>query len=315
MKNARANGSRWIFWWEMTGCRKPCGCHNSDSASGKREIFAVYRNGGRDGVVGQSEDSAPRGAEFASGLLGDSAEAAESQSCRNRAGKKFAAVRERRGEGIMNRRLAMSLILGGTLAASAGLAQAQEAPALPPRGEMLRGGGPGRDFMPPPMGARVELLGFEGMRGGKVVTGAPFSGVAVTESMQTLGDVNHITRKTQSNIFRDSQGRVRKEVTLPGFAALAASSEPKSFVRLSAPWTKPNFSLPPDTKVAEQMSHPHRAMKGLMKDGALEEKWQAREQEEIPSGNLKKQDLGTLLGRGVNTRATRPPRTNPSAQL
>ena len=24
-------------------CRKPCGCHNNDSASGKREIFAVHR--------------------------------------------------------------------------------------------------------------------------------------------------------------------------------------------------------------------------------------------------------------------------------
>ena len=215
----------------------------------------------------------------------------------------------------MNRRLAMSLILGGTLAASAGLAQAQEAPALPPRGEMLRGGGPGRDFMPPPMGGRVELLGFEGMHGGKVVTGAPFSGVAVTESMQTLGDGNHITRKTQSNIFRDSQGRVRKEVTLSGFGALAASSEPKSFVVISDPVAKTNFVLHPDTKVAEQMSHPHRAMKGLMKDGALEEKWQAREQEEIASGNLKKEDLGTLVVGGVSARGTRLTRTIPAGQI
>jgi len=165
------------------------------------------------------------------------------------------------------------------------------------------------------MGDRVELLGFEGMRGGKVVTGAPFSGVAVTESTQTLGDGNHITRKTQSNIFRDSQGRVRKEVTLSGFGALAASSEPKSFVVISDPVAKTNFVLHPDTKMAEQMSHPHRAMKGLMKDGALEEKWQAREQEEIASGNLKKEDLGTQAVGGVSARGTRLTRTIPAGQI
>src|SRR5258708_39424912 len=215
----------------------------------------------------------------------------------------------------MNRRLTMSLVLSGMLAVSAGFARAQEAPALPPRGEMLRGGGPGRDSMPPPMGDRVELMGFEGMRGGKLVTGAPFSGVAVTESTQTLADGNHITHKTQSNVFRDSQGRVRKEITFSGFGPMAASGEPKSFVVISDPVAKTNFVLHPDTKVAEQMSHPHRAMKGLMKDGALEEKWQAREQEEIASGNLKKEDLGTLVVGGVSARGTRLTRTIPAGQI
>src|SRR5882757_2753071 len=174
----------------------------------------------------------------------------------------------------MNRRLTMSLVLSGMLAVSAGFARAQEAPALPPRGEMLRGDGPGRDSMPPPMGDRVELMGFEGMHGGKVVTGAPFSGVAVTESTQTLADGNHITRKTQSNIFRDSQGRSRKEVTITGFAPLAASGTPKSFVVINDPVSSATFVLHPDTKVAEKMGgHAGRGMKGFPKD-ALKGKWQ-----------------------------------------
>src|SRR5260370_38446495 len=93
---------------------------------------------------------------------------------------------------------------------------------------MMQGGGQGRDLMAPPMGDRVELLGFEGMHGGKVVTGAQFSAVGVSESTQTLADGNHITRKTQTNLFRDSQGRFRKEVTLSGFGPLAAPRTPKS---------------------------------------------------------------------------------------
>ena len=183
----------------------------------------------------------------------------------------------------MKRKLVMSLILGGTLALSAGVVQAQqqEAPPPPPQGGM-RHGGPGGDMMPP-MGDRIELMGFEGMRGGKVVTGTPFSGVAVTESTQTLADGNHITHNTQSNVFRDSQGRVRKEVTLSGFGPLAATGEPKSFVVINDPVAKANFVLHPDTKVAEKMGRGFRGMRGPGKganaaNGGNNSRFQAREQ-------------------------------------
>ena len=216
----------------------------------------------------------------------------------------------------MNRRLRMSLVFGVALVLSAGLVRAQKTPPPPrPHGDVVYGSGPVGDFMPPPMGDRIELLGFEGMRAGKVVTGARFSGVAVTESAQTLADGNHITRKTQSNVFRDSQGRVRKEVTLSGFGTLAASGEQKSFVVINDPVAKTNFVLHPETKVAEQMSHPRGAMKGLAKGGMFEEKWQARQQEEIASGNLKKEDLGTKVVGGVSAQGTRLTRTIPAGQI
>lgn len=214
----------------------------------------------------------------------------------------------------MNRRLTMSLILGGVLAVSTGLARAQEAPP-PPHPEGMRHGGPGGDMLPPPMGDRVELMGFEGMRGGKLVTGAPFSGVAVTESTQTLADGNHIAHKTQANVFRDSQGRVRKEITLSGFGPLAASGSPKSFVVISDPVAQANFVLHPDTKVAEKMGHGDRGMKWKGKGGAFEGKMQARQEAEIAAGTLKKEDLGTQVIGGVSTQGTRLTRTIPAGQM
>lgn len=215
----------------------------------------------------------------------------------------------------MNHRLAMNLILGGTLSMSAGLSRAQDAPPPPPPppGEM-RQSGPGGDLMAPPMGHEIELLGFEGMHGGTVVTGAPFSGVAVSETTQTLADGNHITRKTQSNLFRDSQGRIRKEVTITGFAPLAASGAPKSFVVINDPVANANFVLHPDTKVAEKMDRPFRGMKGPAK-GAMKNKWQAREEQEIASGILKKEDLGTQTIAGVSAQGTRLTRTIPAGQM
>src|SRR5437762_247413 len=46
---------------------------------------------------------------------------------------------------------------------------------------------------------------------GKVVKNAPYSGAAVTETTQTLSDGNRIVRKNTASIFRDSEGRTRRE--------------------------------------------------------------------------------------------------------
>src|SRR6516165_8715671 len=73
--------------------------------------------------------------------------------------------------------------------------------------------GPGPGFGPGPFG--MELLGFGGMHGGKTVTGAPFTATAVGTINRTLADGTKISQTVQSNLYRDAQGRVRREVTLP----------------------------------------------------------------------------------------------------
>ena len=45
----------------------------------------------------------------------------------------------------------------------------------------------------------------------KPVKGAPYSADTVVESTQTLADGNHINRKTSGHVYRDSEGRVRRE--------------------------------------------------------------------------------------------------------
>ena len=45
----------------------------------------------------------------------------------------------------------------------------------------------------------------------KTITGAPFSADAVTESVQILSDGTRITRRSKSRIYRDSEGRYRRD--------------------------------------------------------------------------------------------------------
>jgi len=173
---------------------------------------------------------------------------------------------------------------------------------------------PEGDFIPPPFGERMELLGFGGMHGGKIVTGAPFSAVAVSETSQTLADGNHISRKTQSNLYRDSQGRVRKEITLVGFGPLAASGKPKSFVVINDPVGGVTYLLHPDEKTAEKMAKPFGKMGGGARE-AMRNKRSAREQQEIANGTLHQEDLGTQTIAGVTAQGTRTTRTIPAGQM
>ncbi|MCP9493251.1 MAG: hypothetical protein MSG64_02225 [Pyrinomonadaceae bacterium MAG19_C2-C3] len=66
----------------------------------------------------------------------------------------------------------------------------------------------------PPMGFEPMTFNFianEMSFNGKVVKGAPYSAEAVNETIQTFADGNRIVRKSTSNIYRDSEGRTRRE--------------------------------------------------------------------------------------------------------
>jgi hypothetical protein len=194
-------------------------------------------------------------------------------------------------------------VLGSVLLLNAGALRAQEPPP-----------GPGPDMMAPggPIGGRMEILGFGEMHPGKVVTGAPYSAVAVIESTQTLSDGNSINRKVQTNMFRDGQGRTRRETTLPAVGPLAASGQPRTFIMIFDPVATTAYVLHPDTKIADKLPTP--AGKG--KDPAkFESKFEARMQEEIANGTLKKDDLGTQTINGLSAQGTRYTHTIPAGQI
>jgi len=149
----------------------------------------------------------------------------------------------------------------------------------------------------------VELLGF-GPHGGKTVTGSPFSATAISETTQTLTDGNRITRKTQSNLYRDSQGRFRKEVSFSGIGPLAASGQPHSFVVIHDPVAGTNFVLEQEEKIARKL--PGKMMPPPGADTAkdqVEYQIQAASQDAVKTESLGTQEVNGLMAEG--TRVTR----------
>src|SRR5438045_260600 len=94
---------------------------------------------------------------------------------------------------------------------------------------------------PPGMGIRTVHQGLLG----PLVKGAPYSGEGITETTQVLADGTRIQRKTSYTIYRDGEGRIRREGTLPEIGAVASAS---TDVLILDPAAKATFNL--DEKTA-----------------------------------------------------------------
>ncbi len=158
-----------------------------------------------------------------------------------------------------------------------------------------------------PMGEGMELLGLEGWHMGKVVSGAPFTGTAVSEHTQTLADGSHITRTVQVTLSRDSQGRVRREGTLPAMGPMASSGQPNSFIFISDPVAGTSYALNPSQKTARKLPGPHSG-----------EAWKGGphgpEGDKSNTG-VTTESLGTQTINGVSAQGTRLTRTIPAGQI
>jgi len=162
---------------------------------------------------------------------------------------------------------------------------------------------------PPPPSGRFGRARFglaEPFSGGKVVTGAPYSAQAVTEHVQTLPDGNTIHNTTTANVYRDSQGRVRREQEIGAIGPWATQGGPHKVISISDPVSGLIHTLNPDTQEARQM--PFRAHAGAWRGAET-----TRQKPENP--NVKTESLGTQVIGGVTAEGTRITRTIPAGQI
>ncbi|HEY6119323.1 MAG TPA: hypothetical protein VIV66_05150 [Pyrinomonadaceae bacterium] len=106
---------------------------------------------------------------------------------------------------------------------------------------------------PPPPGDTFVFVSSELSFDGQQVKGAPYSAQAVTESTQTLSDGNRIVNKSTSSVYRDSEGRSRREQTLRAFGPFAAGGDVPQTVFISDPVAGVSYTLDPRAHVARRM--------------------------------------------------------------
>ena len=187
-------------------------------------------------------------------------------------------------------RIFISLLLGTLVPASTISIYAQKQPA-PERQMIQRERMPGPDDpRTPPPGDNFIFVASEMNSDGKVVKGAPYSAQAVTETTQTLSDGNRIINKSTATIYRDSEGRTRREQTLRVMGPFATAGEPPQTIFINDPVAGVNYALDTRSKVAHKMP-------------PMRFEFKLRSPEGVGGG----MGIGTVAGEGVGVRAGGPP--------
>jgi len=217
-------------------------------------------------------------------------------------------------------RACVGLLAIATLVAP-GLAQAQQGPPPPPSdggdmGFFAFGIGPGAGMGPDDA---IAIVGFEGDVNGKPVTGSPFSATFTTETTQTLADGNQIQRTTTGTIARDSQGRTRRDFTLPGIGPWETPGKPAPHVVvINDVVAGKQYILNPKNKVAREMP-PLRFRRHRGGHGAGQEVFRTAgpppDEGEQGGRDVVTTSLGTQTINGVQADGTRYTRTIPAGAI
>jgi hypothetical protein len=109
---------------------------------------------------------------------------------------------------------------------------------------------------PGPIEHTFNFVASEFSFDGKVVKNAPYSAEAVTEMTQRLADGNRISNKTTANLYRDSEGRTRREEKLGAVGPWATNAEPTQSIFINDPVTDTHMVLDTRNKVARKMPAP-----------------------------------------------------------
>lgn len=145
--------------------------------------------------------------------------------------------------------------------------------------------------------------------GDKMVTGAPMTATITVTHDQTLSDGNTIHTENQSTEYRDSQGRVRKEVPFKLVTPATGATE-GTMVVIIDPVAGKRYVLNPQKKTAHEMPlrppGPREANANLANGG---------EPPARPGENVTTESLGTKTILGLPATGTEVTRTIPAGQI
>jgi hypothetical protein len=162
---------------------------------------------------------------------------------------------------------------------------------------------------------------------GEVVTNAPYTATAVTETTQVLGDGNKIVNKTSSSVGRDSQGRTRRETTFNRLGLLQVDSPKMVFINDPTTHTQYILKSGEGTKVVHsegswsvkpEIIELRTARAKALKEKVIVTSRMTAEDKQSKDGEdqqVKHEDLGTQSIEGVSAEGKRETVTIPAGQI
>jgi hypothetical protein len=182
--------------------------------------------------------------------------------------------------------------------------------------------------------ATFEYIGSEFEPIGEVVKGAPYSAEAVSKTVQTLSDGNRIVRESTTGLYRDGEGRTRREQNLSHLGGMNTETEPIQIIFIHDPAAGIDYILHPNDKTAEKITMRVSHTKSI--EGKPEENIELKVETTSTSGgthqvrqiqriiehqetsiadNAKKEPLGTQMIEGLKAEGTRVTTTLPAGQI
>ena len=101
----------------------------------------------------------------------------------------------------------------------------------------------------------IDIMGVEPLDFGEVVRGAPFSAEATTELIQELRDGNRIEQRSTVSIVRDSEGRTRREQSLPPIGPVVLDPEVR-MITISDPRQQTLYLIDPQRRTVSRSTVP-----------------------------------------------------------
>jgi len=151
---------------------------------------------------------------------------------------------------------------------------------------------------------------------GRVVKNAPFAADIVTESTQTLPDGNHIRQTSTVKLYRDSEGRTRREQS-PNLNGLSTSGSLPTVVFIHDPVAGVSMALNSQDKTGTRSTLPAgRGLQGRLPQRSANA--DARPRPRRTNGddpNLKTESLGTRSFEGVMADGRRTTMTIPAGRM
>ncbi len=158
---------------------------------------------------------------------------------------------------------------------------------------------------------------FEMFSDNRLVKGAPYSATAVTETVQTLGDGARVSRKNTDTVYRDGEGRTRREQTIDHAGPFSVGDQARQVVLINDPVTGVSYFLDAQNKTARKMTRPERPAPNFRPPPPNGEARRPAERNtaERHTDERKVESLGKQLFDGVEAEGTRVTITIPVGRI